>query len=124
MVLAMRPEVRQALAGTGLPPSFLQDFAKAQEAQYAAIFQRDGSTPIASWLQPDQTKRAAAPVPARIPVLDAGGGLLGYVELASPMPIDVQAKVTTNKSDNSKYQQDKSNKRQAKNNNTEVMILI
>jgi len=124
MVLAMRPEVRQALAGAGLPPSFLQDFAKAQEAQYAAIFQRDGSTPVASWLQPDQTKRAADPVPARIPVLDAGGGLLGYVELASPMPIDVQAKVAAIEADNSKYQQIKSGMRAAKFFYTEVMILI
>jgi two-component system, NtrC family, nitrogen regulation sensor histidine kinase NtrY len=124
MVLAMRPEVRQALAGGGLPPTFLQDFAKAQEAQYAAVFQRDGSTVMASWLQPDASKRAADPVPARVPVLDTGGGLLGYVELASPLPIDVKAKVAAIEADNAKYQDIKSGMRQAKFFYTQLMILI
>jgi len=124
MVLAGRPEVRQALAGAGIPAGFLRDFATAQEAQYAAVFQKDGSTPAASWLQPDQAKRGADPVQARVPVLDAGGGLLGYVELASPMPIDVQAKVTAIEADNSKYQLIKSGMRQAKFFYTQVMILI
>src|SRR4051795_5259 len=37
-VLASKPEVRQALAGSALPQGFLERFARAQEAQSAAIF--------------------------------------------------------------------------------------
>src|SRR3954452_15645601 len=37
-VLASRGEVRQALSGGNLPQGFLERFARAQEAQWAAIF--------------------------------------------------------------------------------------
>src|SRR4051794_2664071 len=53
-VLASKPEVRRALAGGSLPDGFLERFARAQEAQSAAIFSPAGGAPLASWEEPDK----------------------------------------------------------------------
>jgi two-component system, NtrC family, nitrogen regulation sensor histidine kinase NtrY len=120
-VLASKAEVRQALKGGGIPPAFLQEYAKAQEAQYAAVFPKTGSTPVASWSDPARHK--AAPVHARLPVLEDGMPL-GYVELASPMPLDVEKQLAAIKNFDDQYKVIKSVMRQARYFYTQVMILI
>jgi PAS domain S-box-containing protein len=94
-LLASKPEVRQALAGgaSAATSAFLGNFARAQEAQHAAILAPDKSTVLAAWDQPDAAKRSSEPVSARFPVMD-GDRTLGFVELASPVPIDVAKDVS------------------------------
>jgi two-component system, NtrC family, nitrogen regulation sensor histidine kinase NtrY len=123
IVLAGRAEVRQGLTGGGIPPDFLRDFAKAQEAQYAAVFPPTGSTPAASWLDPAAAKRSGDPVQARVPVLD-GTRALGYVELASPMPLDVEGQIAAIERANHEYLTVKAGMKDAQVFYTEVMILI
>ena len=122
-VLALRPEVRQALAGGRMPDEFLRHFAEAQEAQYAAVFSATGSSPIAAWQLPDPAKRSPEPVQARAPVLD-GTTVLGYIELASPMPIDVKDQVSRIDKANTEYLTIKDGMRSLKYFYTMVMILI
>jgi two-component system nitrogen regulation sensor histidine kinase NtrY len=100
-LLASRPEVRQMLAGGPRVPAFLENFARAQEAQHAAILPPRGGAPLDSWDEPDPAQRRAEPLSARSPVL-SDTGVLGYVELASAMPLDVNAKVA----EIDKYNQD------------------
>jgi two-component system, NtrC family, nitrogen regulation sensor histidine kinase NtrY len=92
-LLALRPEVRQILAGGPRVSAFLENFARAQEAQHAAILPSQGGAPLDSWDEPDPARRSAQPLYARFPVLSSTG-TLGYVELASPVPLDVNAQVS------------------------------
>src|SRR4051794_31661907 len=93
-LLASKPEVRQALIGGAIPAGYLERFAKAQEAQSVAIFAPAASAPLAVWEEADAGKRSAQSLRCRFPVLD-GTVVLGYVELASPMPLDVADQVAT-----------------------------
>jgi two-component system nitrogen regulation sensor histidine kinase NtrY len=122
-VLASKPEVRQALAGGSVPEGFLARFARAQESQSAAIFAPGGGAPISSWEEPDAARRSAEPVHARYPVLD-GTVTLGYVELASPMPLDVADEVSTIDRYNHEYLVLKDGLRNARYFYTMMMILI
>lgn len=121
-LLALKPEVRQALAGGALPDRFLERFARAQEAQYAAILRGSGNVPIAVWQDRDAPRRSDA-IQARMPVLE-GTGVLGYVELASPMPLDVKDQVSAIAKANTEYLALKNGMRDAKFFYTMVMILI
>jgi len=100
-LLASRPEVRQLLSGGPKIPAFLENFAKAQEAQHAAILPPRDGAPLDSWDEPDPSKRRADSLSARTPVL-SDTTVLGYVELASAMPLDVDTSV----SEIDKYNQD------------------
>src|SRR3954452_12594534 len=101
-LLASRPEIRQALAGAALPDAFLERFARAHDAQSATIFATAGAAPLAAWVEQDTSKRSAQPVVERVPVLD-GSATVGYVELASPMPLDVANQVSTIEGYNREY---------------------
>jgi PAS domain S-box-containing protein len=93
-LLASKAEVRQALAGGGsaATSTFLANFARAQEAQHAAILAPDKSTVVAAWDEPDAAHRSDQPITARFPVMDADR-TLGFVEMASPVPIDLDREV-------------------------------
>jgi PAS domain S-box-containing protein len=94
-LLASKPEVRQALTGgaSAATSAFLENFARAQEAQHAAILAPDKSKVLAAWDQPDATKRSSQAVSARFPVMD-GDLTRGFVEMASPVPINVARDVS------------------------------
>ncbi len=122
-LLAAKPEVHQYLSGVSLPPRFLENFARAQEAQYAAVFPTSGSAPLASWTEPDAARRSAQPLRARFPVMD-GTRTLGYVELAAPVPLDVARQVSLIGRYNREWIALRDGLRNAKRLYTMVMILI
>jgi len=123
-LLATKPEIRQFLAaGAPPPPTFLRDFAIAQEAQHAAVFATDGSTVLLSWDEPDSGRRSPQLIRARHPVLD-GRRTLGFVELASPIPLDVARQVALIEGYNQQWIVLRDGLRNAKRFYTMVMILI
>lgn len=124
-LLASRPEVRQILTGAGasVPPHFLENFARAKEAQHAAILGPDGTTPVLSWNDPDPAHRSGQPIRARFPVMDSDR-TLGYVELASPMPFDVARQVALINGYNNEWIVLRDGLHDAKRSYTMVMILI
>jgi PAS domain S-box-containing protein len=90
-LLAAQPETRQLLASGTRTPGFLEHFARAQESESAAILPASGDQPLDSW---DDTVKSAPDrvVRERAPVIDSGR-TIGYVELASPVPIDVAEQI-------------------------------
>ena len=124
-LLASRAEVRQALAGAPSPSTlaFLGNFARAQEAQHAAILAPDGSTVVAAWDEPDATHGSGQPVSARYPVMD-GDRTLGFVELASPVPIDVAKDVSLIDGYNNEWIVLRDGLHNAKRLYTMIMVLI
>lgn len=125
-LLAAKPEVRQVLAGAAPPASarrLLADFARAQEAQHAAILAADRHTVVVSWDEPDPARRKPQPITARFPVLD-GDRTLGFVELASPMPLDVARDVSLINGYNNEWIVLRDGLRDAKKLYTMVMVLI
>ena len=122
-LLAAKPEIHQFLSGTALPAHFLENFARAQEAQYAAVFPTTGSAPLASWYEPDASRRSTQPLRARFPVMD-GTRTLGYVELAAPVPLDVASQVSLIARYNREWIGLRDGLRNAKRLYTMVMILI
>jgi nitrogen fixation/metabolism regulation signal transduction histidine kinase len=122
-LLALKPEVRQALATGHAPAEFLERFAKAQEAQSASIFSPEGAL-VARWDDTDLAKtNAEPPIEARHPVLD-GTVTLGRVELVAPMPLDVHEQVAAIDRYNREYIALKDGLRNARYFYTMVMILI
>jgi PAS domain S-box-containing protein len=121
-LLASKAEVRQALAGAGLPDGFLERFARAYGASSAAIFAPDGGL-MRRWESPDVKQSASEPAHARHPVLE-GTRTLGHVELASYMPFDVERNIATIKGFNNQYLEVKGIQRNARYFYTMVMILI
>ena len=124
--LAAKPEVRQVLAAgsaAAAAPGFLANFARAQEAQHAAILASDGSTVVLSWDEPDAARRSAQPVLARFPVME-GDRTLGFVEMASPVPIDVARQVALIDGYNREWIVLRDGLRNAKRLYTMVMVLI
>jgi PAS domain S-box-containing protein len=123
-LLAAKPEiVRFLAAGTPPPASFLQNFARAQEAQHAAVLAVDRSTVLLSWDEPELARRSTQPIRARHPVIE-GGRTLGYVELASPVPIDVARQVARIEGFNQQWKVLHDGLHNAKRFYTMVMILI
>src|SRR5581483_9263136 len=121
-ILATRAEVRQALAGQPLPAGFLERFAKAREAQSAAILAPAGGV-VAAWEDPEARRNGPQPVHARFPVLE-NGATLGYVELVSPLPFDVAAQVATINQENHEYIAIKDRLKNARYFYSMLMILI
>ena len=123
-LLAAQPETIRALRdGTPLPPRFLEEFAQAQEAESAALFPVQGETPLDSWgpySYPASQERA---VRARAPVRESGN-LLGWVELTSPIPLDIQGQFQQIETYNRQWTLMKNGLVQAKFFYTQVMILI
>ncbi len=119
-LLAAHSEVRQALAGSPVP-GFLQRFALAQEADAAAVLAPDGSTVVDSWNRSDAP--GSNSVHARIPVLE-GDRTLGFVDLSSPIPMDVADQVSSIKKYNREWIELRDLMKNAKLFYTMVMILI
>ncbi len=122
-LLAAKPEIHAFLDGAPLPARFLENFARAQQAQYAAVFPTSGSSPLVSWREPDAGRRSAQPLRARFPVMD-GTRTLGYVELAAPVPLDVARQVSLIDRYNREWIALRDGLRNAKRLYTMVMILI
>jgi len=91
-LLAGQAETRQIVAGGARTPGFLERFGKAQELESAAILPASGDTPLDAWGPYTSGPRGHPAddlaVTARAPVID-GGKILGYVALASRLPLDV-----------------------------------
>ncbi len=123
-LLAAKPEIVRYLAAGGAPPArFLMDFARAKQAQHAAILATDRSTVLLSWDDPDPGRRSAQPIRARFPVLE-GARTLGYAELASPVPLDVARQAALMDGYNQQWIVLHDGLRNAKRLYTMVMILI
>jgi two-component system, NtrC family, nitrogen regulation sensor histidine kinase NtrY len=124
-LLASKPEVRQVLAAGATPGlrTFLGNFARAQEAQHVAVLSPDGTTVVASWDQTEAARRSNQPIAARFPVME-GDRTLGFVEMASPVPIDVDRDVTRIDGYNREWIVLKDGLHNAKRLYTMVMILI
>jgi len=120
-LLAAQPETRQLLNAGIRTPGFLEGFAKAEDAGSAAIFPATGSQPVESWTGP--TGAGSRAVHARSPVMD-GGKCIGYVELDSPIPLDVAGQVSAINSYNTEWIQLRDWARYFKLFYTMLMILI
>ncbi|MBZ5626473.1 MAG: HAMP domain-containing protein [Acidobacteriia bacterium] len=101
-LLAAQPETRQLLTGGARTPGFLEQFAKAQDAQFTAIFPAEGDVPVDSWAGTQAQAAPARSVKARAPV-NAGGKTIGYAELVSPIPVDVEDQVSAIKRYNDQW---------------------
>jgi PAS domain S-box-containing protein len=82
-LLAAQPETRQLLTDGVRTPGFLDRFSKSQGLVSAAILPASGDAPLDSSGTSTRTD-----VVARWPVID-GGKTIGYVALASRLPLDV-----------------------------------
>ena len=121
-LLASRAEVRQALTGGALPADLLQRFVLAHKARSAVIYAQGGAA-VAQWEDPETTERAGETVRARHPVLD-GARALGYVEISSPMPLDVHQTLASITRYNDEYIVIRDGMRNARYFYTMVMVLI
>jgi PAS domain S-box-containing protein len=83
-LLAAQPETRQLLTDGVRTPGFLDRFSKSQGLVAAAILPALGDVPLDSSGASTRTDG----VSARSPVID-GGKTIGYVALASRLPLDV-----------------------------------
>jgi len=83
-LLAAQPETRQLLADGVRTPGFLDRFSKSQGLVSVAILPVSGDGPLDS----SGTFTRTDDVTARAPVTD-GGKTIGYVALASRLPLDV-----------------------------------
>jgi len=121
-LLAAQPETRQLLVNGIRTPGFLERFARAEDAQSAAIFAPNGVAAADSW---EDTKRAGADriVRSRSAVTDAGK-TIGYVELISPIPLDVAEQVKAITGYNAQWIQLRDLVRSTKLFYTLLMILI
>ena len=123
-LLAVQPETIRALTGAApLPPHFLEQFAKAQEAESAALFAAESDTPVASWGPYNYPASQERAVRARAAVRD-GENILGWAELTAPIPLDIQGQVHTIEAYNLRWTQLKDSLVRAKFFYTQVMILI
>jgi PAS domain S-box-containing protein len=124
--LASRPEVHQLLSGapvTSASRDFLGNFATAQQAQHAAVLTPDRHAVLLSWDEPDPARRSPQPVSGRFPVME-GTRTLGFVELASPIPLDVAKEVSLIEGYNREWTVLHDGLHDAKRLYTMVMILI
>ena len=122
-LLAAQPETIRELRGGARAPNFLEQFAKAQEAESAALFGLHGETPVDSWgpyNSPDSQERA---VRAESPVRD-GGQIIGRAELTATIPLDIQGQLGKIQTYNQQWTQLKNSLVQAKFLYTRLMILI
>src|ERR1051326_3358615 len=101
-LLAAIPETRQLLANPAAAPGFLEEFAKAQEAESAAILPAEGDAAILSWGPYQRAISEAMAVRARAPVVEAGK-TIGYAELTAPIPLDVAKQVSDIKGYNDEW---------------------
>ncbi|HTS30664.1 MAG TPA: ATP-binding protein [Bryobacteraceae bacterium] len=121
-LLASQPETVQVLTGGAPSPGFLEGFAKAQESQFAAVYPLSGDTPADLWKAgmqkpPERTVKARATV-------RAGGKTVGYVELVSPIPVDIEDQVSTIKRSSDEWTQLRDKQREVKIFSSMLMILI
>jgi PAS domain S-box-containing protein len=86
-LLAAQPETRQLLTDGGGTPGFLERFSKSQGLVSAAILPASGDVPLDS-SGPYTARPDSLTVMARSPVT-GGGKTIGYVALASRLPLDV-----------------------------------
>jgi PAS domain S-box-containing protein len=86
-LLAAQPEVRRILSGAPLP-GFLERFAREQQAVSAGIYPANGNA-LDSWMSDPDLANDNQAVHARYPVREANR-ILGFVELTSHLPIDLQ----------------------------------
>ncbi len=123
-LLAAQPETIRALRDrTPMPPRFLEQFAREQEAESAALFAVEGDAPVDSWGPYNYPASEERAVRARAPVRD-GENILGWAELTSPIPLDIQGQFRQIETYNSQWTQLKNGLVQAKFFYTLVMILI
>jgi len=102
-LLAGKPETKRLLLGGVRSPGFLQEFAKEEEAESAAILPASGGLPADSWGPYEKPVGEGDPIiRVRAPVVQ-DDQLLGYVELTSPMPIDPARQVSTIEGYNTKW---------------------
>ena len=87
-LLAAQPETRQLLADGVRTPGFLQRFSKTQGLVSAAILPASGELPLDASGPYTGRPGDGLTVTARSPVTD-GGKTIGYVALASRLPLDV-----------------------------------
>jgi two-component system, NtrC family, nitrogen regulation sensor histidine kinase NtrY len=123
-LLAVQPETIRALDGAApMPPQFLEQFAKAQEAESAAVFAAESDTPVAFWGPYNSPATQERAVRARAAVRD-GENILGWAELTAPIPLDIQGQFQRIETYNLQWTQLKDGLVRAKFLYTLVMILI
>jgi two-component system, NtrC family, nitrogen regulation sensor histidine kinase NtrY len=123
-LLASQPETIRALRDhVRTPPDFLERFVRGQEAESAALFPVEGGMPADSWGPYNYPASQERAVRARAPVRD-GDNLLGWAELTSPIPLDIQGQFQQIETYNQQWTQLKNGLVQAKFLYTQVMILI
>ena len=123
-LLAAQPETLRALSsGARTPPHFLEQFARDQQAESAALFPPKGDAPVDSWGPYNRPARQERAVRARAPVRE-GQNLLGWAELTAPIPLDIQGQFQQIETYNRQWTQLKDGLVQAKFLYTLVMILI
>src|SRR5262249_10974094 len=98
-----KPETKRLLLGSARSEGFLQQFAKEQEAESAAILPAAGGSPVDSWGPYQKTVVEGGPViRARAPVM-GDTELLWYAELSSPIPRDAASHVSSIEDYNTKW---------------------
>ena len=123
-LLALQPETIRALSGAApVPPRFLEEFARDQQAESAALFDVKSDAPVASWGPYNSPVAEQHTVRARAPVRD-GENILGWAELTAPIPLDVQHNLDSINTYNLHWTQLKDSLRWAKFLYTQLMILI
>ena len=122
-LLAAQPETIHALSGSPRTPHFLEQFAKAQQAESAALFPLDGNTPVDAWGPYNYPASQERAVRAQSPVRE-NGKTIGHAELTSPIPLDIQGQFQRIETYNRQWTQLKDGLVHAKFLYTLVMILI
>jgi two-component system nitrogen regulation sensor histidine kinase NtrY len=121
--LAEKPETHQILKGGPATPGFLEQFARSQEADSAAIFPATAETPLEAWGPYRAGVDEVTAVRARAPVVE-NGRILGFAELTSPIPIDVAQQSAAIKAYNDEWILLRDRQKNVKLFDTMLMILI
>ncbi len=122
-LLALQPETRRALSGGGVTPGFLEHFAKAQEGDAAVILPAQGGPPVDSWGRYELPVENRGRVRGRAAVSD-GVNTIGYVELTSPIPLDVNEQLAAIQGYHQKWNELHDSMRDVKLTGTLMMVLI
>jgi len=121
--LAAKQQTIQLLTGGPPSPGFLEQFAKSTDAQFAAIFPLIGDAPMDSWSGKIARPASNRAVKVRAPV-ELNGKTIGYAELISPVPVNIEEQVSAIKKYNDQWIQLRDAQREVKVFTTMLMILI
>jgi nitrogen fixation/metabolism regulation signal transduction histidine kinase len=122
-LLAAQPETRQILRGGGRTPGFLESFSRQQDLMSAVIYPAAGGMPVDAFGPPIPKVRDDRVIKSRSPVKD-GEHVIGTVQVAALVPIDVAGEKTKIENANHDWGEILKGRQYVKRSSLMLMVLI